>query len=97
MLLSLQAFKDGPDANQVFFVELVYERSKDVFQRLGVTQLPYIFNWGPEASAKEGRGIKLSKSAEVGSSVEGNCSALSSLPSMGFSSAVQLYLTFLLC
>eukprot|EP00878_Enallax_costatus_P013988 GHUV01014628.1.p1 GENE.GHUV01014628.1~~GHUV01014628.1.p1 ORF type:complete len:325 (+),score=65.92 GHUV01014628.1:255-1229(+) len=64
--LAAKAFRRGPDANKVFFVELVYERSKDVFQRLGVTQLPYIFNWGPDATAKEGRGIKLSKSVECG-------------------------------
>lgn len=62
----VQAFKRGPDAEQVFFVELMYERCKDVFMRLGIQQLPYAFHWGPEAVAKEGRSIKISKASEVG-------------------------------
>jgi hypothetical protein len=49
----------------VFFIELVYERSKDVFRRLGVQQLPFVFHWGPEAVAREGRSIKIPKSSEV--------------------------------
>jgi hypothetical protein len=49
----------------VFFVELVYERSKDVFQRLGVQQLPFVFHWGPDAVVREGRSIKIPKSSEV--------------------------------
>jgi hypothetical protein len=60
-----QAFKRGPHPQEVFFAELVYERSKDVFQRLGVQQLPFVFHWGPDAVVREGRSIKIPKSSEV--------------------------------
>jgi hypothetical protein len=64
-LLPVQAFKQGPDADSVFFVELNYENSKELYKRLNVKSLPFIFHWGPESSAKEGRSIKLSKSSQV--------------------------------
>jgi hypothetical protein len=37
-----------------------------VVTRLNVKSLPFIFHWGPDAVAKEGRSIKLAKGAKVG-------------------------------
>ncbi|KAF6261066.1 hypothetical protein COO60DRAFT_821537 [Scenedesmus sp. NREL 46B-D3] len=68
--LAAQAFKRGPHPNEAFFIELVYERSKDVFQRLGVQQLPFVFHWGPDAVVREGRSIKVAKSSECGPSIK---------------------------
>jgi hypothetical protein len=61
----------------VFFVELVYERNKDVFQRLGVQQLPFAFHWGPDAVVREGRSIKIPKSSEVRGVRAAMCAVLS--------------------
>lgn len=60
-----QAFKSGGDADKVFFAELSYEGSKELYKRLNVKSLPFIFHWGPEAVAKEGRSIKISKASQV--------------------------------
>lgn len=65
VLPPVQAFKQGPDADNIFFAELTYENSKELYKRLNVKALPFIFHWGPESSAKEGRSIKLSKSSQV--------------------------------
>lgn len=65
LLPPVQAFKQGPDADNIFFAELTYENSKELYKRLNVKALPFIFHWGPESSAKEGRSIKLSKSSQV--------------------------------
>lgn len=61
----MQAFSKGPDADQVFFAELSYEGSKELYKRLNVKSLPFIFHWGAEAVAKEGRSIKISKASQV--------------------------------
>lgn len=68
--LAAQAFRRGPHPHEVFFVELVYERNKDMFQRLGVQQLPFAFHWGPDAVVREGRSIKIPKSSECGPSIK---------------------------
>ncbi|KAF8058060.1 OST3 [Scenedesmus sp. PABB004] len=62
--LAAQAFRRGPDADRIFFVELIFERTKDVIKRLGVNSLPFAFHWDPAAVVKEGRSIKLAKTSE---------------------------------
>lgn len=68
--LMSKAFKQGPEADNVFFIELNYENSKELYKRLNVKSLPFIFHWGPESSAKEGRSIKLSKSSQCGPKIQ---------------------------
>jgi hypothetical protein len=65
LLCSLQAFKQGSNADDIFFAELSYEGSKELYKRLNVKSLPFIFYWGPESVAKEGRSIKISKASQV--------------------------------
>jgi hypothetical protein len=65
VLCSIQAFKQGPNADDVFFAELSYEGSKELYKRLNVKSLPFIFSWGPESVAKEGRSIKINKASQV--------------------------------
>jgi len=62
---ALQAFKAGPDADKIFFAELDFDHSKELYVRLNIKQLPFIFYWGPEAVAKDGRSIKISKASQV--------------------------------
>lgn len=60
-----QAFKAGPDADKIFFAELDFDHSKELYVRLNIKQLPFIFYWGPESVAKDGRSIKISKASQV--------------------------------
>lgn len=52
--LVAKAFAQGPDADKIFFVDLIYEESQEVFHRLNVQQLPYVFLWSPQATFKRG-------------------------------------------
>jgi len=64
-VVGLQAFNRGPNANKVFFVELLYEKSKDVYQRLGITRFPHLYYWKPTISVAPGRAIKIPKGSDV--------------------------------
>jgi oligosaccharyltransferase complex subunit gamma len=64
--LMAKAFKQGSNADDIFFAELSYEGSKELYKRLNVKSLPFIFSWGPESVAKEGRSIKINKASQCG-------------------------------
>lgn len=49
----LQAFKRGEDAAKIFFVDVSFDSSRDLFKRLGIQGLPMVFHWGPSAVAKK--------------------------------------------
>eukprot|EP00775_Hariotina_reticulata_P013474 gene13474-13600_t len=70
VVLAAQAFNRGPNANQVFFVELLYEKSKDVYQRLGITRFPHLYYWGPKITVTPGRAIKLPKGNDCHESIK---------------------------
>ena len=63
--LAAQAYARADGPPRLFFVELGFERSQPLFERLGVKQLPFIFHWGPAAPLRPGKKIALPKSEQV--------------------------------
>lgn len=61
-----QAFARGPDANKMFFVELFFEKSQPLFERLGANSLPFVFHWSPTMSARSGNKVNIPDEAKVG-------------------------------
>lgn len=65
-LYAVQAYKAGPDAGKVFFVDMWFEQSSPVLSRLGLTTVPALFHWGPAQAGKPGKKIPLPKDAQCG-------------------------------
>ena len=63
--LAAQAYARADGAPRIFFVELGFERSQPLFERMGVRQLPFVFHWGPAAALRPGKKIAVPKNEQV--------------------------------
>lgn len=55
--IAATAYATGEDSSKIFFVELAYESGMDLFRRMGVEGLPFVFLWLPAqiAPRKDGK------------------------------------------
>lgn len=69
-IYTAKAFKSGPDADKIFFIDMWHEHAGPVFSRLGLQALPAIFHWSPSQVGKAGKKVHLPEAAKCGQGIQ---------------------------